>query len=192
MLQGATDQADKVAISRGRVAHTANHTLAMLVNGSAPKPLEESYLAGRAAPLHVLPLTCCCSRPASPVNSETSPTRPKSNNLARLLPAPLTGRPKPFHVTVSTPWMDSAAQAPHWLAYRDIPVPPINGMPPPSKREPNKRAGSLLIRRIHRRGTPKFCSSQLDGTQSRGEHRQGSAATSRCLPVASLTLRGRT
>ncbi len=89
--------------------------------------------------------------------------------------------------------MSNTAQAPHRRTYRNIPIPPIDGMPLPGKREPDKWAGSLLIRRIHWRGTPKLCSSQLDGTQSRGEHHpRPRGYGSQCLPVASLTLRGRT
>jgi len=135
----------------------------------------------RASPFPLITprLLLCPSlhHPSSPI---PSPTPPNPHNPASLLPAPLAGRPEPFHLALASPWTGNTAQAPHRRAYRNIPVPPINGMPLPSKREPDKRAGSLLIRRMHRRDTPKFCSSQLDGTQSRGDYHRGSAATGVC------------
>ena len=83
------------------------------------------------------------------VHSDTSSTSPNSDNPARLIPASLTGRPEPLHLALASPWMSTTAQAPHRRTYRDIPVPPIDSMPLSSKREPDKRTGSLLIRRIH-------------------------------------------
>ena len=83
------------------------------------------------------------------VHSDTSSTSPNSGNPARLIPASLTGRPEPLHLALASPWMSNTAQAPHRRTYRNIPVPPIDSMPLSSKREPNKRTGSLLIRRIH-------------------------------------------
>ena len=135
-----------------------------------------------------------CFRPrASRTSPDISPPPSRHHNPASLLPAPLTSRPEPFHLALASPWMSNTAQAPHRRTYRNIPIPPIDGMPLPGKREPDKWAGSLLIRRIHWRGTPKLCSSQLDGTQSRGEHHpRPRGYGSQCLPVASLTLRGRT
>lgn len=49
-------------------------------------------------------------------------------------------------------------------------ITPLNGMPKPSKREPYKRTGGLLIGRIHWRHTPtRSVRPELVGTQSRGE-----------------------
>jgi len=123
-----------------------------------------------------------------PVNSDTSSATPHPHNPTSLLPAPLTGRPQPFHLALASPWTGNTAQAPHRRTQRDIPIPPINSMPLPGKREPDKRAGGLLIRRTHRRGTPKFCSSQLGGTQSRGEHHRAArlreSVPTGCVPHA--------
>ncbi|MGH8526700.1 MAG: hypothetical protein ACREXY_21565 [Gammaproteobacteria bacterium] len=41
--------------------------------------------------------------------------------------------------------MDNAAQTPHRQTQGDMAITPVNGMPLPSKGEPGKRAGSLLV-----------------------------------------------
>ncbi|MCA1674809.1 MAG: hypothetical protein LC799_22325 [Actinobacteria bacterium] len=46
--------------------------------------------------------------------------------------------------------MSNTAQAPHRRTYRDIPVPPINGVPLPGKWEPDKRVGFRLHHRYNR------------------------------------------
>jgi len=59
--------------------------------------------------------------------------------------------------------------------------------------ETRKTDGSLLIRRIHRRGTPKLVFVTVVGTQSRGgHHRKRGVRGSHCPGGMPLTLRGRT
>ena len=64
--------------------------------------------------------------------------------------------------------MTHPAQAAHRLTYGYMAITPVNGMSLASKWEPGKRAGRLLICRIHRRRTPKPALSDMDGTQGRG------------------------
>lgn len=57
--------------------------------------------------------------------------------------------------------MGDTAEAPHRGTQRDVPVPPINGMAPASKREPRKRVRFRVrcrnsVRFMHWRGTPRL------------------------------------
>ncbi len=104
-----------------------------------------------------------------------SPLHP--HNSTSLLPAPLTSRPQPFRFTLGSPGMTNTAQAPHRRIQRNMSVPPINSMPLPGQREPHKRPRRLLTRYRHRTGAPKLVLIRMGGTQNRGEHHQGSAAS---------------
>jgi hypothetical protein len=84
------------------------------------------------------------------MNPYLSPPPLHPRNLARLIPTLLTGLPEPFHVSLSSPWMNSPAQTPHQLTDWYMAITPINGMTLPSQWEPNKRIGDLLTCHIHR------------------------------------------
>lgn len=49
------------------------------------------------------------------ISPDISPLPPHSHNTARLIPTLPTGLPEPFHVSLSSPWMNSSAQTPHRL-----------------------------------------------------------------------------
>jgi hypothetical protein len=51
--------------------------------------------------------------------------------------------------------MTHTVQTPHRFAHYHLAITPVNGMALPSQRETDKWTGSLLIRCIHRRHTPK-------------------------------------
>ena len=85
--------------------------------------------------------------------------------------------------------MSNTAQAPHRHTYRDMPILLINSMPLPSKREPDKRAGSLLIRRIHGEVPPKLCSrpnwtGPRAGANITGAARLRESVPAGCVPHA--------
>ncbi|MDQ4033351.1 MAG: hypothetical protein M3332_14275, partial [Actinomycetota bacterium] len=59
------------------------------------------------------------------------------------------GRPKrPFGIGVLPAWVGITAQAPHRRVHRNVSVSPVNGVPLPSKREPDKRS-RFLVQRGH-------------------------------------------
>jgi hypothetical protein len=83
--------------------------------------------------------------------------------------------------------MTNATQAPHRLTYQHMAISPVNGMPLPSKREPDKRAGSLIISITHGRRYPqKLLLAAVDGTQRRDEPSQ--KARYGALPAVFQTL----
>jgi len=72
-------------------------------------------------------------------SADISSLSPHPHNPTSLPPALLTRRPQPFRLTLASPWMTNTAQAPHQFSQRHLPIPPINGMPLSSQREPHKR-----------------------------------------------------